>query len=156
MFMLTKKALKRSLMAIALPAMLCFTVTACSDDDDDAPRMRTKEYAFTSTDSTANGKVTIKEKADSTIEIAITLNKSIKDTTYNFGVFKGEDVAVTTDTLLALPSVKSTGAGLESKATVNSISYDSAMKVKAFARISFVDGETEEAVATKKILDAAN
>ncbi|RAJ01681.1 hypothetical protein LX64_03899 [Chitinophaga skermanii] len=150
MLLFKNRALKVSLMATA---MLGILATACNDKDDNAPALRSKEYAFTGSGNSA-GKVTISEKSANSVQISISLDKSTKDTTYNFNIFKGEDLTKT-DTAVKFTAQKSTGAALLTNTTVTTMSYDSALKLKAFAKISFKSGVKDSVVATKKIGAAA-
>lgn len=147
MLILKNRALGMSLLATAIFGM---TLTSCSDDDDNRPNRRSKEYALTVSTGTGGGKVIVQELTDSTFNLTVRIDKSTKDTTYDFVLFNGKKDTAVLNVFKTIASVKSqtTGAAVEAKwENVKTITvgdqtkkfnYDSLLKYRAFARVSFV------------------
>ncbi|MBO9150797.1 hypothetical protein ACFOTA_01140 [Chitinophaga sp. GCM10012297] len=145
----TYRAPGKALLAIALFGIL---FAACNDDDSPTPPpKRSKEYAFTVSNGTGGGKVIAKELTDSTFDLVMRIDKSTRDTTYKFALYKGKTADGTLELFQEIGSIKSqtTGAAVEAKwASVKEVTvdggkkkfnYDSLLKYQAFARVSFVD-----------------
>ncbi|MGX5817943.1 hypothetical protein ACWKWU_07090 [Chitinophaga lutea] len=123
------------------------TLVSCKDDDKDKV-LRSKVYQMTqsATSTTNAGKVTAQEITDSTFDVTIYLNKTLKDQTYTFAILKGpKDTAVLT-TLYDLGSEKSltTNSAMQKKIRIDSLkfgtvkqkfNFDSLLKYRAFARV---------------------
>jgi hypothetical protein len=137
--------------ALLATALFGIFLAACNDDDTPKPPpKRSKEYALTVSNGTGGGKITAKELTDSTFDLIIRIDKSTRDTTYNFALYKGKKEDGTLEIFQTITSIKSqtTGAAVEAKwANVKSVTvggqtkkfnYDSLLKYKAFARVSFV------------------
>ncbi|QEH39910.1 hypothetical protein [Chitinophaga sp. XS-30] len=148
MLILKNRALGLSLLATAVFGI---TLASCSDDDPNPPAKRSKEYPLTVSTGTGGGKVTLQELTDSTFTMTIRIDKSTKDTTYNFVLFNGTKDTTVLDTFHLVKTVKSatTGAPVEAKwenvkqitigETTKKWNYDSVLKYRAFARVAFVD-----------------
>lgn len=145
----TCQAPGKALLAIVLTGIL---FAACNDDDSPKPPpKRSKEYAFTVSNGTGGGKVVAKELTDSTFDLVLRIDKSTRDTTYKFALYKGKKEDGTLELFQEIASIKSqtTGAAVEAKwasvknVTVDGVTtkfnYDSLVKYKGFARVSFVD-----------------
>ncbi|UYQ92597.1 hypothetical protein MKQ68_21175 [Chitinophaga horti] len=157
MLMLKNHALKLGLLATAVFGV---SLAACSDDD--GPSARSKKYALTNGTATT-GEVLFTENADSSFNVKVTLNKSTKDTTYFFNIIKGSIGTPTTDTLLKFTAFKSTATGsvvTASKTNINKIvlpgqtaetkfTYDSVLKYRSFAIISFKKASGADSVSAK-------
>ncbi|RPD39000.1 hypothetical protein [Chitinophaga barathri] len=137
--------------ALLATALFGIFLAACNDDDSPTPPpKRTKEYAFTVSTGTGGGKVTAKELTDSTFDLILRIDKSTRDTTYKFDLYKGKKEDGTLELFQTIGSIKSetTGAAIEAKwagvksVTVDGVTkkfnYDSLLKYKAFARVAFV------------------
>lgn len=147
MLILKNRALALSLLATAVFGI---TLASCSDDDDPTPQRRSKEYPLTVSTGTSGGKVTLQELTDSTFTMTIRIDKSTKDTTYNFVLFNGKKDTAVLDTFYLVKTIKSatTAAPVEAKwenvkqITIDGVTkkwnYDSVLKYRAFARVAFV------------------
>ncbi|WP_343700692.1 hypothetical protein [Chitinophaga sp.] len=144
--MLKNQARTLGLIAIAVSGV---TIASCSKDEKPDKVYRSKEYTLKDKANALAGKVIAQETSDSTFRLTIHLNKSTKDTTYNFSIFKGNDHNVL-DTVFAVGNIKSqtTGAAVQAKIDrIDSIvisetvkkkfTYDSLLKYDGFARVSF-------------------
>lgn len=148
MLILKNRALGLSLLATAVFGI---TLASCSDDDDNTPTKRSKEYPLTVSTGTGGGKVTLQELTDSTFTMTIRIDKSTKDTTYNFVLFNGTKDTTVLDTFHLVKTITSatTDAPVEAKwenvkeitigETTKKWNYDSVLKYRAFARVAFVD-----------------
>lgn len=156
MLMFKTRALKLGLLTIAVFGV---TLAACSDDND-APQTRTKTYELVATGG-AKAFVVATANADSSFNLKFTLSKSTKDTTYFFNVFKGSIGSATNDTLLKLGQFKSTADGssifaqvsniktlvLPGQTTATKFTYDSLIKYRSYAKITFARGAADSVVA---------
>ncbi len=149
----------------ALALAMGFTFAACSDDDEPAaPQFRSKEYKLTksATDAAQVGTITLTENADSSVNLAITLKASTKDTKHPFFLIGGTVATPTTDTL-----VRDSIAGNGAEATkiiwnkVDSITvggqkqkfrYDDAVKINAFSKVFFSASKKDSVIAIGNIL----
>lgn len=145
------KALKLGLIATAIFGI---TFASCSDDDDNAPVLRSKEITLRTSTETEGGKVKLQERTDSTFDVTITINKSTKDIAYKFSVIKGDTALLrTTNPTLEigfdLGSVTSATTGAAVTKTINvkkfkvgadsvRFTYDSLLKYNYFARVHYV------------------
>jgi len=155
MLILKNRALHLGLLATAVFGI---TLASCSDDNDPAPSKRSKEFPLTVSTGTSGGKVHVQELTDSTFNLTIRIDKSTKDTTYNFVLFNGNKDAATLDTFQNVGSIKSqtTGSPVEAKwqnvkeitvdGATKKFNYDSLLKYQAFARVAFEDKSVTPAV----------
>lgn len=164
--MFNQQARQLGLVAIAVCGI---TLAACSKEEEKKKTYRSKEYQLDdkATGGTASGKVILQELTDSTFRIIVRLNKSVKDTTYTFALFKGKKNATQLDTAFALGTVKSqtTSAPVEARIVVKKIkttgtdstkfNYDSMLAYESFARITYID-KTNPAAPTEKLLSIGN
>jgi hypothetical protein len=138
--MFTINNLASKLGAVAL--LLGVTFAACSDDDV-SPSLRSKEFKLikTLTDSTQVGTVKISENRDSSINLTLTLSKTVKDTVNKVYVIKGTATAPALDSLVkGALDLKGTGSAVTIDIWKNSktYKYDSALaNVSAFAKVRF-------------------
>lgn len=156
--MFTINSFASKLGAVAL--VLGVTFAACSDDDDVSPILRSKEFKLTksATDSTRVGTVKLSENRDSSINLTLTLNKTVKDTVNKVYVIKGTIAAPMADSLVkGATDLKGTGAAVTVdiwKAS-KTYRYDAALaNISAFAKIRF-SAFKDSTIAVGNVLNAA-
>lgn len=151
--MLKNQARTLGLIVIAVSGI---TIASCSKDEKPDKVYRSKEYILNDKveGGVAAGKVIVQETSDTSFRLTMRLDKSVKDTTYTFAIFKGNKTATDLDTAFFSANIKSqtTAAPVEAKADkiwsieigedeTQKFNYDSLLKYAAFGRISYVNQE---------------
>ena len=155
--MFTINSFASKLGAVAL--VLGVTFASCSDDDDVSPVLRSKEFKLIKglTDSTQVGTVKISENRDSSVNLTLTLSKTVKDTVNKVYVIKGTATAPVADSLFkGALDLKGTGSAVTVDIWKNSktYKYDSAVaNVSAFAKVRF-SATKDSLIAVGNILKA--
>lgn len=129
----------RNLLAgMAIAIALGTTFVACDKDDDNEPTLRTKEYTLVPVgNSGVGGKVTVQENANSTINITVALNSSVKDTVHISHIHSG---STTSPGPVAIPLADITGTGADASATtsnISTISYDSLLNYMGYINVHY-------------------
>ncbi|HJT75110.1 MAG TPA: hypothetical protein VJ720_13845 [Chitinophaga sp.] len=145
--MLTIK--KHALKLGALGLVLGISFAACSDDDDPAPTLRSKEYKLTgsATSTTQVGTIKLIENRDSSVDMTITINKTTASTKHPYQLLAGT-VAAPTETVLLNDTITGTGNAVtktiwknlktvDVNGTPRKFNYDSAIAINAFAKVKF-------------------
>ncbi len=163
MLIFKKRALKLGVMTAAL---LGIGFVACNDDDDNAPQFRSKEYSLKGVAGADNnvvvGTVKLSENYDSSVNLIVTLNKSVNNTQQVIRLIKGSITAPTTDTI-RVDSIAGTGNAVTKTLFQNirkikvgndsvSFRYDSAINYTAFIKVSV---KQDSVTAAGNILKAA-
>jgi hypothetical protein len=161
--MLTIK--KRALLMGALGLSLGITFAACSDDDDNAPNLRRKEYKLTAdTAATAQvGTLLLTENTDSSVNLRITLNKTVKDVKHPYQLISG--TTAVPGTVLYTDSITGTGNAVSDDIWKNldtvtyngskrKFNYDSAVALNAFAVVKY-SATKDSVIAIGNILKSA-
>jgi hypothetical protein len=153
--MFTINNLASKLGAVAL--VLGVTFAACSDDDDATPSLRSKEFKLIKglTDSTQVGTVKLSENTDSSINLTLTLNSTVKDTVSKVYLIKGTATAPLADSLTK-GDLKGTGSkvSVDIWKSSKAYKYDSALaNISAFAKVKF-SATKDSVIAVGNILKA--
>jgi hypothetical protein len=153
--MFTINNLASKLGAVAL--VLGVTFAACSDDDDASPVLRSKEFKLIKglTDSTQVGTVKLSENADSSINLTLTLNSTVKDTVNKVSLTKGTATAPEEGSLFA-GDLKGTGSkvSVDIWKSSKTYKYDSALaNVSAYAKVKF-SATKDSVIAIGNVLKA--
>jgi hypothetical protein len=131
----------RSFVTIALSATVLFF--ACKKDDTTSPgQPRSKEYALGPVDSSGvTGKVIITENMDSSFNVLVALDKSVKDTIHIVQLRNG---SISSQGGLALPLNSITGTGAAASSTTSNIKQvvlgDSTVKTMTYDSITAFNG----------------
>ncbi|SFD31306.1 hypothetical protein SAMN05518672_1011576 [Chitinophaga sp. CF118] len=153
--MLTIKNYASKLGAVAI--LLGITFAACKDDDAPTLSLRSKEFKLIKSiaDSTQIGTVKLSENADSSINLSLSLTKTVKDTVNKVYLIKGIATAALTDTLYK-GELKGTGdaTAVEIWKNAKTIKYDSALLITAFAKVRF-SATKDSVIAVGNIFKAA-
>ncbi|KAA2244785.1 hypothetical protein F0L74_02075 [Chitinophaga agrisoli] len=147
MLIFKKHTLKLGVMTAAL---LGIGFVACNDDDNNVPQFRSKEYSLKGVRGADSnivvGTVKLSENYDSTVNLVVTLNKSVNNTQQVIRLIKGSITAPATDTI-KVDSVAGTGNAVTKTLLQNvreikvgndtiSFRYDSAVNYTAFIKVS--------------------
>lgn len=162
--MLTIK--KHALKLGALGLVLGISFAACSDDDDPAPVLRSKEYKLTRNDTSTTqvGTIKLTENTDSSVNLTITLTTSKSGTKHPYQLIAGTVAAPLADVLLS-DTLTGTGGAVSKNIWKNldsvsygnqkrKFTYDSALLIRAFARVKF-SAEKDSVIAIGNILKSA-
>lgn len=165
--MIKNQARTLGLIAIAVSGI---TIASCSKDEKPDKVYRSKEYILNDKADAGNasGKVIVQETSDSSFRLTMRLDKSVKDVTYTFALYKGNKTATVLDTAISLRTVTSqaTGAAVEAKldkiyelkiseTETKKFNYDSLLKYEAFGRITYID-KTDPATPVEKLVAIGN
>lgn len=148
--------------------VLGLTFTACTDDNNPGPSLRSKTFGLTksATDATSNGSVTLSENIDSSVNLRITITATTQGVMHHIYLIGGSISAPLTDTLL-IDSISGTGNAV-TKTLWNNIdsvkengssvkfNYDSAItNVPAFAKVVYSATKSDSVMAIGNILKSA-
>ncbi len=97
-------------------ALLVFSLYACEKSEEHSnPTLRSKEYVLNEVNgSGVNGKITITENADSSFNVWVAVNNSVKDTVHILHIHNGS-ISSPGNIAIPLTPFTGTGAAAESK-----------------------------------------
>ena len=136
----------RSVMTGVLTATILFF--ACKKDDVSKPALRSQEYPLSAAgNSGVTGKITISENTDSSFNVKVALDRSVKDTVHVLHIHNG---SISSPGNIAIPLTSITGTGGAASSitsnikqvtlpgsTVKVLTYDSILVYNGYVNVHY-------------------